>query len=206
MSNLSQHKKKNFISRSLEKNSIQDPAQQIELEFEDVYRNYYKRVLKFVQKYVTLQAPAEEVTQDIFLKIFQNRTSYSKNYEFTSWIWSISRNTVFDYLRKIRSSLSRLKSMEELSDFSHTHPSSIQTAENLLIENDEYTQIKEVISQLPAHQKEVLTLRVVHELSYEEIARKMNLSLSAVKSLLHRTKETLFFLVSEKTSPQIALL
>jgi RNA polymerase sigma-70 factor, ECF subfamily len=206
MSNLSQHKKKNFISRSLQKKSIQNPTQEIELEFEQVYRNYYKRVLKFVQKYVTLQAPAEEITQDIFLKIFQNRTSYSKNYEFTSWIWSISRNTVFDYLRKIRSSLSRVKSMEELSDFNHTHPSSIQNAETLLIEHDEYTQIKEVISQLPAHQKEVLTLRVVHELSYEEIARKMNLSLSAVKSLLHRTKETLFFLVSEKASLQIALL
>ena len=160
-------------------------------KFERIYSSYYKRVFKFVQRYVALEAPAEELTQDIFLKIYQNREFYSPHYEFNSWLWSISKNTVFDYLRKLKSSLSKFKAIEDFPLLLESTPMTAKTAEEALIARDDDQCIHRLISALPSRQKEILTLRLVHQFSYEEISKKMNLSLSAVKSLLYRTKQTL---------------
>jgi len=160
-------------------------------QFELIYSSYYRRVLKFVQRYVNVEAPAEELTQDIFLKIYKNLKSYSPHYEFNSWLWSISKNTVFDYLRKLKSSLSQFRAIEDFPLLLESTPMQLKTAEEVLIERDDDQSIHELISSLPPHQREILTLRFVHQFSYQEISKTMNLSLSAVKSLLYRTKQTL---------------
>jgi RNA polymerase sigma-70 factor (ECF subfamily) len=157
-----------------------------------IYAKFYKPIYKYVRKYISSQPVAEEVTQDIFLKIYQNRGSYDPSFALPSWIWTIAKNTVFDHLRKLRSSFStNLQSLDELSIKTCFEPSSEVTAETLIIEKTDQNQLKLLMDQLSKRQREAIFLRLVKRFSYREISGAMNLSLSAVKSLINRGKTTL---------------
>ena len=177
---------------------VNTPSLDPKNNFEEVYLHYYSRVLRFVRKHITRDDLAEELTQDIFLKLYQHKDSYSHQFEIAVWIWGISRNTLYDYLRKVRSSLWRLCSLDDLFVSHQFEPYLESHAESLLIEHNEASSIQKAITHLPQRQREILTLRVMDGFSYEEISEKMNLSLSAVKSLLHRTRQTLIRLMQQE--------
>jgi|GEM_PF-540259 len=193
-------RKKKHKSRLNQAQSSNEHPPDPKTQFEVLYQRYYARVLKFVRKSITRDDLAEELTQDIFLKLYQHKDSYSHQFDIAAWIWSISRNALYDYLRQIRSSLSKLSSLDDLFLTQNYEPSSLITAESLLIEQDHSSLIPKLLAQLPRRQREILTLRLIDEFSYEEISQRMELSVSAVKSLLHRTKQNLI-----KLSHQYAL-
>lgn len=168
-----------------------------------VYSKFYKPIYKYVKKHVNSQIIAEELTQDIFLKIFQNRFSYDPTFALPSWIWTIAKNTVFDYLRKLRSnSLSQVQSLDELAQRSCFEPMSEVTAESLMIEKTDRSHLKNLLNQLSKRQREAIFLRLVKRFSYKEISSAMNLSLSAVKSLINRGKTTLIS-ISQAAHPPL---
>ena len=184
-------RKKKHKSRLNQAQSSSEHPLDPKTQFGVLYQRYYTRVFKFVRKSITRQDLAEELTQEIFLKLYQHKDSYSHQFDIAAWIWSISRNALYDYLRQIRSSLSKLSSLDDLFLTQNYEPSSLITAESLLIEQHHSSLIPKLLAQLPKRQREILTLRLIDEFSYEEISQRMKLSVSAVKSLLHRTKQNL---------------
>ncbi len=150
--------------------------------FEPIYSRFKKPILKFIMKQIHSVDVAEELCQDVFLKIYHYRKTYNAEYEFSGWIWTIARNTVFDYLRQHQIG-------EPISY--HFEPSSQETAESIIIEELEKRKLEELMKSLCNRQKEAILLRLVNCLSYEEISKSMNLSLSAVKSLINRAKSTM---------------
>jgi RNA polymerase sigma-70 factor (ECF subfamily) len=158
----------------------------------NIYSKFYKPIFNYVRKHISYLPVAQEVTQDIFLKIYQNRESYDPNFAMSSWIWTIAKNTIFDHLRKLRSSFPNpIQSLDELCMKNCFEPSSEITAETLIIEKTDQNQLKLMIGYLSKRQREAIFLRLVKRFSYREISGAMNLSLSAVKSLINRGKTTL---------------
>ncbi len=163
--------------------------------FSKIYSKFYKPVSNYVKKYIQSAHIAEEVTQDIFLKIYQNRGSYNPTFALPSWIWTIAKNTIYDHLRKNRAHHpGAIQSLEDLYRTSCFEPASEVTAELLMIEKTDRTHLKQMVSQLSEKQREAIFLRMVKRCSYRDICITMNLSLSAVKSLINRGKTTLISL------------
>ena len=161
--------------------------------FGHLYERFKKPIFKFILRQVRSRDVSEELTQDIFLKIYQYRNSYDPQYEVSTWIWTIARNTVYDYLRQSQPKTTEFQVVEhEVHAQTHQNePHLIRTAETIIIEELERVKLMELMASLSSKQKQAIFLRLVQKFSYQEISKSMNLSLSAVKSLINRGKNTL---------------
>ena len=174
------------LSQTHAKNS-KDSHENLE-SFSTLYLRYYKPILKYVSRSIPSLDVAEEITQDIFLKVYQFKNSYKKEYKLSTWIWTIAKNTIYDYLRGAK--LNHLLNYDiwNREDF---EPACSDTAESILIKEHERRKLKHLMEGLSNRQRQIIMLRMVKKLSYEQISSSMNLSLSAVKSLLNRAKGSL---------------
>ncbi len=155
--------------------------------FKRVYSHFRRPILKFVFMKVRDEEAAEEITQEIFLKVYRSRDQYSEDYAFSTWLWTIARNTVFDSLRERKG--------EAVSD-GDVHPDELEckgpSIETVLGERQQRKRIfQKLAASLTRPQRRVLWLRVARQLTYDEIARKLGLSLSAVKNLAYRANRVL---------------
>ena len=163
----------------------------------DAYSKIYERFRKPIMRYISSRLSdaqvAEEVVQDIFLKVYRFRANYSPEYAFSTWLWSISKNTVSDFLRVTRNfqAESRFALPENL------HPEELAclrpNAESLVIRSTERKNRRRNLlvrmKSLTRLQKRVLWMRSVHDLSDGEISDRLGLTLVAVKNLAYRAKQ-----------------
>ncbi|MGZ3689491.1 MAG: RNA polymerase sigma factor [Bdellovibrionota bacterium] len=158
-----------------------------EADFAWLYRRFRKPIHRYIGTKIRDEGISEELTQEVFLKAFRFRESFELRYEFSTWLWTIARNTVIDW--------SRTKGLPMGSGSEAFDPDQIvdpaPCAEGRLLERSEREHLMEVMKSLTELQRQALLLRVIHRLSYHEIARQLGLSLGAVKGLLFRAKETL---------------
>jgi len=146
-----------------------------ERAFEKIYVKYHKPVYFFVYQNAVSAEEAEELTQDIFLKLWQNSQSTVilslKNYLFT-----IARGVVIDYIRK---KLNRL-ALEELAEEHTFVADDTDDMEEKLFREQLLSQIAELAHLLSERQREVYHLRWVEGLSRKEIAERLNISVTTV--------------------------
>jgi RNA polymerase sigma factor (sigma-70 family) len=157
--------------------------------FSLIHAKYAKNILAFVLRHVRDRSIAEDLTQEVFLRLFRFRRYYRPGHAFSSWLWTIARNVVSDWFRKA-SNREPAHSAHEGNEF---HPEQIPShhpcAESLLERKTQRQQLVTVMKQLTKLQRRVLRMRIIKQLSYDEIAKKLGLSLSAVKCLLYRSKQ-----------------
>lgn len=158
--------------------------------FAKVYNRFRKPILQYVSGRIFDSQMAEDVTQEVFIKAFRFRDSYDAQYAFSTWLWTIARNTVFDALRKRKNNDAEYADIDEVPNLEEI-VSPFQNAESLLQVKDLRRVIKAVIKPLTKLQRRVLWMRVVQQRSYAEISKQMGLSLSAVKNLAYRAKLTI---------------
>ncbi|MEO5969431.1 MAG: RNA polymerase sigma factor [Bdellovibrionia bacterium] len=159
--------------------------------FHQLYDRFSERLRKYAFKHTRSSPAAEELAQDILLKIYQFKQTYNSQYEVSTWIWAIAKNTVYDYFRQSKWQRKNAESIEEIaSSMSNAYPF-IETAESVMIQGAEKEAFQEMFDALSERQKKALFLRLVKNSSYQEISHAMNISLSAVKSLMNRAKATL---------------
>jgi RNA polymerase sigma-70 factor (ECF subfamily) len=157
--------------------------------FEKLFSRFRKPILSYVQARVANEETAQELTQEIFLKVYRFRDHYEDRYAFSTWLWTIARNTIADHLRGAKSSLHGMNSAVMSDDVVLDElPSRERHAEELLENKDTRRGLLKIMRSLTRMQKRVLWMRVVHHLSYQEIAENLQLSLSAVKNLALRGK------------------
>ena len=150
--------------------------------------------MNFAYRFVGSREKAEEITQEVFLRIYLARGRYRPQVKFSTYIYRIARNLSLNTLRKKRPQIVSLDEpisgengeiKRELHDSRQISPAeSLEKKEIQLL-------VKKSIDSLPDPQKTAIILNRYNNLSYEEIGRIMNLSLPAVKSILHRAKENL---------------
>lgn len=151
---------------------------------DELYQNYSEQVYNTALSYVQNIPDAEEVTQDVFVKIYKNAHSFKGDSKLSTWIYRITVNT----------SLNKVKSKKKFFflGLDQAHKESNFVHPGVLMERKEDAQqLYRVIQGLPDNQKTCFILSYIEDLPRKEIAQIMNLSLKAVESLLQRAKKNL---------------
>jgi RNA polymerase sigma-70 factor (ECF subfamily) len=152
--------------------------------WEAIVRQHWRKVFNVAYKFVGRHDEAEDLTQDIFLKIFKALHTFDRRANFQTWLISISRNLCIDHYRSVR------KERETLArevDASNLMPVSRERSPHGHVEQaDLRRQIQEALAQLPATLREAVVKRDLQEFSYQEIAEQLKLPEGTVKSRINR--------------------
>ncbi len=169
------------------------------MNFEKIYVQNRKMVYNLALQYVQNIEDAEEITQDIFVKIAEKMDSFQKSSDVKTWIYRISINQCLDFIkaknakkRSIWGSLVRLNDPQNYYQPAHfDHPGVI------LEQKEEIQKIFEGINQLPPQQKTVIILLKIDGRTQTETAKIMELGEKAVESLFQRAKKNLTTLLNK---------
>ena len=152
--------------------------------FDDLVRRHQKTVLNIAWRYCGDRALADDLAQEIFVKVWRARGSYQPSARFSTWLYRIAVNRCLNEIRS-RPKGAALPVEETLQEREGSRP------EDDLLRADVRAAVRRAIDALPANQRMAVILSRFHELPYEEIAEAMSVSLEAVKSLLFRARENL---------------
>jgi RNA polymerase sigma-70 factor (ECF subfamily) len=165
-----------------------------EYAFEVLVGRHQSSVLNLIYRFIGDRTQAKDLAQEVFLRVWQTAKSYEPRAKFTTWIYRVTANLCLNELKSARrrkwfpfhrSDGDSENAIEET--FSDGSP----TAEDLLLAKEQTRKISEALQSLPANQRMALILKRFDDLSYEEISRILDCSVSAVESLLVRAKRTL---------------
>jgi len=172
---------KNFADEKLIDNYLQGDEKALEV----LIRRYLKPIYSFCFRFVGNNQEAEDITQEVFLKVWRNLKKFKKEKNFKGWLFTIAKNTCFDFLRKKKkiSTLS-LEKYFYLVDLSLL-PNEISEKESLK------EKIQEAIEKLSSKTREILNLYYNQGLTFREIAQTLNEPINTVKSRHRRAIEIL---------------
>jgi RNA polymerase sigma-70 factor (ECF subfamily) len=160
--------------------------------FEPLVRRYQGRVSSHVARMIGNREEALDLTQEIFLKVFQALDRYDARYKFSTWLFRIAGNAAIDQLRKRRLRTVPMETADEDGKVSSTeYKSSELDAYGVLRNRQRGNAIARAIEGLPVEFRELITLRHFTGLSYEEIARVKGMPLGTVKNKLFRARAVL---------------
>jgi RNA polymerase sigma-70 factor (ECF subfamily) len=152
--------------------------------WEVIVRQNWRKVFNVAYKFVGKHDEAEDLTQDIFLKIFKALHTFDRRANFQTWIISISRNLCIDHYRSVRKE--RLTIAREV-DTNDLQPASRDRTPYAAAEHQDLReQLKQALETLPLSLRTAVVLRDLQELSYQEIAERLALPEGTVKSRINR--------------------
>ncbi len=154
-----------------------------ELEFEKIYIDHYKRVYAFLFKLCRDPVAAEDLTQETFYQAYKSLSRYNGQCEMFTWLAAIAKNMFFKYLRRVKAE----SMVIDLYVSDLAAPISEEPGYRLMREL-EVSRVRRAIAGIPKKYSEVLILRIYGELSYEEIAKKLGISVSSAKVIFFRAK------------------
>lgn len=167
-----------------------------------MYReSIYFMMLKMVRK----EDDADDLTIEAFGKAFNRLHQYSPSYAFSTWLFKIASNNCIDFIRKKRIKVTSMDSAYTNSDgesVSIDIESSEKDPEEVAIHLEKVKTMREVVKTLKPRYRDLIEKRYFQELSYEEIAKDMDLPLGTVKAQLFRARAFLADLM-EKTKDSI---
>ncbi|MCS6874865.1 MAG: sigma-70 family RNA polymerase sigma factor [Pyrinomonadaceae bacterium] len=163
--------------------------------FEELVNRYHRPLVSYIHKMVDDYETALDLTQEVFIKVYNFAEQYSSKYKFSTWIYKIAHNTAVDYLRR---RISEKSLDDEQSEFQAIPKNKSLSPEQESLTREWLIQVESVIRCLPTSYRELIILRHQQELSYEEIAKITGLPLGTVKNRLFRAREMMKQMLSER--------
>jgi RNA polymerase sigma-70 factor (ECF subfamily) len=163
--------------------------------FAGLVEKYKQPVMNFIYRSLRDETEAEDLAQNVFLQVYKSRARYERTAKFSTWLFTIARNLCLNEIR--RRSRHPAESLEETHAEHDDLPSRQYEDKKVLLATDNVLhgeladKIEEALADLPELQRSAILLCRQDELSYEEIAKVLDCSLSATKSIIHRGRETL---------------
>ena len=159
--------------------------------FEKVVERHQALVAGTAARMLGSNSDVEDIAQQVFIRVWKSARRYVPRAKFTTWLLKITRNLVFNEMRRSKRHahvpLQSEPGAEEIPLKDETNPA----PDASLLEDELQRAIEEAITQLPESQRMALVLRRYEQLSYEEIAEVLDLSVPAVKSVLFRARTEL---------------
>lgn len=153
--------------------------------FAALYKAYSDKVYNIAISYTKNAESAQDITQDVFVKIYKYAAKFKWNSALNTWIYRIVVNACLNYIKKQNKLLIVDNSPFENQVVDFNHP-------GVLLENKENaTALYQVLGNLPTSQKTAFILSYIEELPRQEVADIMETSLKAVESLLQRAKSNM---------------
>jgi RNA polymerase sigma-70 factor (ECF subfamily) len=149
-----------------------------------IVRQHWRKVFNVAYKFVGKHDEAEDLTQDIFLKIFKALNTFDRRANFQTWIISISRNLCIDHYRSVRKERQMIAREVDASDL---QPASRDRGPYAAAEHQDLrAMLQKALQTLPVTLRTAVVLRDLQELSYQEIADRLGLPEGTVKSRINR--------------------
>ncbi len=150
-------------------------------------------VVHFMYRMVQNQAVAEELAQEVFLRVYRSRGSYEPTAKFTTWLYRIATHLALNWLRdgKHERGQQSLDAEAEEGTTARQVADCEPTVEQRMVRDSRFIEVRHAIDSLPDKQRAAVMMHKYQELEYSHIARALECSESAVKSLLFRAYETL---------------
>ena len=165
-------------------------------DFEKIYVDYSLLVYNVALNYVQNIQDAEEITQDVFLKVYHKKESFKNNSSIKTWVYRITINTSIDYLRK-RNRRPILRLLINESNVPK-HKSEWKHPGVLLEEKEAYRSLFSALNQLPIAQKSSIILLKIEGLSQKEAAKVLEVKEKALESLFQRAKKSLLTIIKKE--------
>lgn len=147
-----------------------------------------ERVARFLGRLVRDPRVLEDLTQDVFVHVLENARNYQPLARFSTWLYRIATNVALDYLNKRKKRPGLLSTSDQAGDV----PADAEFEPDRRVGLDELrARVGAAIELLPPNQRVALTLFEYEELSYEQIARVLDVTVDAVRCLLSRARTTL---------------
>jgi RNA polymerase sigma-70 factor (ECF subfamily) len=159
--------------------------------FDLLLRRHRAPLVNYLSRMLRDCALAEDLAQEVFLRVYQARHRYQAEARFTTWLYRIATNLALNAIRDRRSSALRTEptNQDDLGEAGiiDLHP----TVEQQLMQSDRERLIRQAIEGLPENQRAAVILHKYQDVDYQQIAKILGVSVSAVKSLLFRAYESL---------------
>jgi RNA polymerase sigma-70 factor (ECF subfamily) len=157
--------------------------------WERIVRQYWRRVFNVAYKFVGKHDEAEDLTQDIFLKIFRSLETFDRRANFQTWLISVSRNLCIDHYRSVRK---ERQTIDREIDANELSPAAAEPGPIAALEQrDRVSLLRDALAALPETLRTAVVMRDIQELSYQEIADRLQLPEGTVKSRINRGRTEL---------------
>jgi RNA polymerase sigma-70 factor (ECF subfamily) len=166
-----------------------------ESAFDYLVQKYRRPMLGFMYRMAHNSAVAEDLAQEVFLRVYRSRGNYEASAKFTTWLYRIASNLAVNHARDTRHE--RPENTVSLDEPDHETgltmdvPDDSLTAEENIVKRERLAAIRQRVQALPERQRIAVIMHKYQQMDYRQIADVLKLSESAIKSLLFRAYETL---------------
>jgi len=168
---------------------IQRCLQGDQAAWDAVVRQHWRKVFNVAYKFVGKHDEAEDLTQDIFLKVFKSLNTFDRRANFQTWLISVSRNLCIDHYRSVRK---ERQTIDRNVDANELSPASPDVGPIVALEQrDRVLLLRQALAALPATLRTAVVMRDIQEWSYQEIADRLHLPEGTVKSRINRGRTEL---------------
>jgi len=157
--------------------------------WDEIVRLYWRKVFNVAYKFVGRQDEAEDLAQDIFLKLFKSLKTFDRRANFSTWLISVSRNLCIDHYRSMRREHDVVT--HDVDVVSLARPSALDSPQVALERRDRVALLRAALDKLAPSLRTAVMLRDIQELSYQEIAEKLGVPEGTVKSRINRGRTEL---------------
>ena len=168
--------------------AVQNVQSGKEADYSYIVKYYEKKIYTTVFRLVHQHDIAQDLVQEIFIKVFYNLHKYKASVSFNAWLYRLVVNQCYDYLRK----QPKRPVLEEVEFIDKQSP------EKMILQKEQLHHLDQLLDQLDKTEYFILLLRYINELSYEEISEVLQISLNDVRNKLHRSKRKLRRSATEK--------
>jgi RNA polymerase sigma-70 factor (ECF subfamily) len=163
--------------------------------FEYLVQKYRRPMVSFMYRMAHNATVAEDLAQEVFLRVYRSREKYEASAKFTTWLYRIATNLAVNYARDTRherpESTVSIDEPDDDTGLTVDVPDTSLSAEEAIIRRERMSAIRERVQALPERQKMAVIMHKYQQMDYRQIAQILKLSESATKSLLFRAYETL---------------
>lgn len=154
-----------------------------------IVRLHWRRVFHVAYKFVGRHDEAEDLTQDIFVKVFKSLASFDRRANFQTWLVSVSRNLCIDHYRSVRQERAAVDRTIDADTLTPAAPDSGPIV--ALEQRDRVALLQRALAELPASLRTAVVMRDLQEMAYQEIAEALGVPEGTVKSRINRGRAEL---------------
>lgn len=144
-----------------------------------LFERYNKRIFNFLAKMTMDREVAEDLTQNVFLRMIKYRNSYKEGNKFHAWIYQVARNVFSDHYQMNKNRKADFVDVEKMSD-------RIQDLDDSLVLDEQEKTLHQSLALLTEEQRELLVLTRFQHMKYEEVAMLMDTTVANIKVKIHR--------------------
>jgi RNA polymerase sigma-70 factor, ECF subfamily len=163
--------------------------------FDFLVQKYHRPIISFMYRMAHNTAVAEDLAQEVFLRVYRSRSSYEASAKFSTWLYRIATNLGMNYSRDTRherpENIMNLDEPDEETGQSPDLADKTPSVEEEIMQQERLKAIRQKVEALPERQKMAVLMHKYQQMDYRQIADVLKLSESATKSLLFRAYETL---------------